>query len=234
MPLVAKAEDAPAPSDAERTKIETVVHDYLMKHPEVIIQAVQTYEDRLQVERDKAAHEALSKRASDLLRDPKSQSIGNPQGDVSVVEFFDYQCPYCKADEPELQKLLKDDGGVRLVLKEFPVLGPDSVTASKAALASVKQGKYAALHEALLARKGHLDSAAIDDVAKSVGLDLDALHKDMEGPEIADEITQNRDLAASLDIRGTPGFVIGGQILPGASSLDELKKAVADARAKKS
>jgi protein-disulfide isomerase len=223
----ANAADAPPIGDAQRAGIETVVHDYLMKHPEVIIQAVQAYQQNVQAEKDKAARDMVTARAADLLHDPQTQTMGNGSGDCNLVEFFDNQCPYCQANEPEIQKLLKQDGRVRLVLKEFPILGPISLVASKAALASVKQGKYDQFHEALLAHKGHYDKASIvDDIAKSVGLDLDKLHKDMQSSEIAAEIDKNLDLGRALEINGTPGFVIGDQIVGGASSVDELKKYV--------
>jgi len=229
-PLSVSAADAPPVSDAERAKIEAVVHDYLMKHPEVIIDAVQAYQDAQQAAKDKAAKEELSKRSADLLHDPDTQVVGNTKSDCAIVEFFDNQCPYCQANEPEIQKLLKQDGRVKLVLKEFPILGPVSLVAAKAALASVKQGKYAEFHEALLSHKGHYDKAqVVDDIAKSVGLDLDKLHKDMDDPEIAAEIEKNLDLGRALNIDGTPGFVIGDQIVGGASSVDELKKYVSDA-----
>jgi protein-disulfide isomerase len=229
-PLSAGAADAPPVSDAQRASIEGVVHDYLLKHPEVIIQAVEAYQANLQADKDKAAKEALTKRESDLLHDPATQVLGNAAGDCAVVEFFDNQCPYCQANEPEIQKLLKDDGTVKLVLKEFPILGPISLVASKAALASVKQGKYPQFHEALLAHKGHYDKAAlVDEIAKSVGLNIDQLHKDMDAPEIQAEIDKNLELGRALDINGTPGFVIGDQIIGGASSVDELKKYIDDA-----
>jgi protein-disulfide isomerase len=224
------AADAPPVSDAERARIEGVVHDYLMKHPEVIIDAVQAYQDNQQAAKDKAAKEELAKRSGDLLHDPATQVLGNAGSDCSIVEFFDNQCPYCQANEPEIQKLLKQDTRVKLVLKEFPILGPVSLVASKAALASVKQGKYAEFHEALLSHKGHYDKAqVVDDIAKTVGLDLDKLHKDMDSPEIQAELDKNLDLGRALNIDGTPGFVIGDQIVSGASSIDELKKYVSDA-----
>jgi protein-disulfide isomerase len=224
----APAADAPAMSDAQRAGIEGVVHDYLMTHPEVIIEAVQAYQETIQAAKDKAAKEEVVKRAADLLHDPATQVMGNAHSDCTIVEFFDNQCPYCQANEPELQKLLKQDGRVKLVLKEFPILGPVSLVASKAALASVKQGKYAEFHEALLSHKGHYDKAqVVDDIAKSVGLDMDRLHKDMDSPEITEELNRNIELGRALDINGTPGFVIGGEIVSGASSVDELKKYVA-------
>jgi protein-disulfide isomerase len=229
-PLPAGAADTPPVSDAQRTSIEGVVHDYLLKHPEVIIQAVEAYQANLQADKDKAAKEALTKRESDLLHDPATQVLGNAASDCAIIEFFDNQCPYCQANEPEIQKLLKDDGKVKLVLKEFPILGPISLVASKAALASVKQGKYPQFHEALLAHKGHYDKAAlVDEIAKSVGLNIDQLHKDMDSPEIQAEIDKNLELGRALDINGTPGFVIGDQIIGGASSVDELKKYIDDA-----
>jgi protein-disulfide isomerase len=228
------AADPPAPpspfNDAQKAGIETIVHDYLLKHPEIILQAVEAYQANLQADKDKAAKEELTKRQTDLLHDPATQVLGNPSSDCAIVEFFDNQCPYCQANEPELQKLLKDDNKIKLVLKEFPILGPISLVASKAALASVRQGKYSQFHEALLAHKGHYDKAAlVDEIAKSVGLNLDQLHKDMASPEIQAEIDKNLELGRALDINGTPGFVIGDQIISGASSVDELKKYVADA-----
>jgi len=228
LPFTATVADSPK-ADADKARIESVVHDYLLQHPEIIIQAVQNYQEKLQAEKDKAAREQVSKRSSDLLHDPQSQVLGNLQSDCTIVEFFDNQCPYCQANEPDLQKLLKQDGRVKLILKEFPILGPTSLVASKAALASVNQGKYAEFHAALLAHKGHYQSqAVVDEVAKSIGLDLDKLHKDMEAPEIAAAIGRNLDLGRALDISGTPGFVIGDQIVAGATSVEELKKYIAE------
>jgi protein-disulfide isomerase len=224
------AGDAPPMAAAQRAGIEGVVHDYLMAHPEVIIEAVQAYQEAQDNAKEKAAKEEVAKRANELLHDPATQVMGNPKSDCAIVEFFDNQCPYCQANEPELQKLLKQDGRVKLVLKEFPILGPISLTAAKAALASVSQGKYDAFHEALLSHKGHYDKeAVVDDIARSVGLDIDKLHKDMASPAIEDEIERNLGLGRALDITGTPGFVIGDQIVGGESSVDDLKKYVADA-----
>jgi len=229
--LAADPPAAPSPfNDVQKAGIETVVHDYLLKHPEIILQAVEAYQANLQADKDKAAKEELTKRQADLLHDPATQVMGNAASDCAIIEFFDNQCPYCQANEPEIQKLLKDDNKIKLVLKEFPILGPISLVASKAALASVKQGKYPQFHAALLAHKGHYDKAAlVDEIAKSVGLNLDQLHKDMDSPEVQAEIEKNLELGRALDINGTPGFVIGDQIISGASSVDELKKYVADA-----
>lgn len=192
--------------------------------------AVQAYADRLQADKDAAQEVAIAKADSRITGDPGTQVLGNPKGDVTIVEFFDYQCPYCKADEPALEQLLKDDHGVRLIVKEFPILGAPSLAASKAALACVAQGKYEPFHQALLAHKGHLDTEQIDGIAAEAGVDVARLHKDEVAPEIADAIIYNFNLARSLKITGTPGFIVGGKILSSPSSEDDFRKAVAEAR----
>ena len=194
--------------------------------------AVQAYADKLQADKDAAQQAAIIKAQSHITDDPGTQVLGNPNGDVTIVEFFDYQCPYCKADEPALEQLLKDDQNVRLILKEFPILGAPSLVASKAALAAVSQRKYPALHQALLAHTGHLDIPEIDGIAIEAGIDIDRLHTDEAAPEIADALIGNFNLARALKITGTPGFIVGGKILSSPSTEDDFKKAVADARKK--
>ena len=231
--LPATAADAPKVDAADRARMESVIHDYLLSHPEVILQAVQAMQTQAQADKEKAVQDILVQRAADLLNDPDTQAVGNLKSNCTIVEFFDNQCPYCQANEPELQKLIKQDGRIKLVLKEFPILGPISLVSAKAALASVRQGKYVAFHTALLAHKGHYDKeAVVDEIAKSVGLDLDRMHKDMEDPAIADALHRNVDLARSLRLTGTPGFVIGKQVVDGAASVDELRKYVSEACAK--
>jgi protein-disulfide isomerase len=179
-----------------------------------------------------ASDETVAQKATALLSDPSSPVIGNPHADVAVVEFFDYACPYCKAVEPRLEAMLRSDHGTKLVLKEFPILTPESMIATKAALASVKQGRYAQFHEALMAYKGPLQDSVIFDTAKNVGLDVSRLRKDMAAPEITDEIIANFNLARSLHIFQTPGFIVGNHILTGPSADIDFPKAVAAARAK--
>ena len=171
----------------------------------------------------KAALEAASEVAAvsykaTLLADPSTPVLGNPKGDVVIVKFFDYQCPYCKAVEPKLEKLMMDDKGVKIVVKEFPILGPESVIASKAALASVRQGKYAAFHHALMTYRGQLTDEVIFTAAKSVGLDVDKLRKDMISPEVADQLLANFNLARALKVSVTPGYFIGTHELSGVSA----------------
>ncbi|HYU13136.1 MAG TPA: DsbA family protein [Stellaceae bacterium] len=216
----------------QKKAIEAIIRDYLANHPEILLDALQAAEDKLKSDsRDKAA-QALSARRREVLEDPESPVGGNPKGDVSLVEFFDYRCPYCKQVEPALEALLSQDKQLRFVYKEFPVLGADSITASRAALAARKQGKYDVLHRALMGTKGQLDEATVMKVAQSAGLDSERLKRDMAAPEIDRALKANVALAEALDIRGTPAFVIGDEIVPGAIDLGTLKALIAAARQK--
>ncbi len=155
---------------------------------------------------------------------------GNPKGGVSVVEFFDYRCPYCKEAEPSLDKLLTQDHQLRFVYKEFPILGPASVTAAHAALAAQRQGKYQAFHTAMMAARGNINDDTVYQVAGSVGLDVARLKRDMASPEVAEALKANLELADVLEIHGTPAFIIGNKVVPGVVDLDALQKMIADAR----
>ena len=216
----------------QRKAIEAIIRDYLTKNPNVLIDVLQAAEDKMKGEAKDKAAQALSTRRRELFADPDSPIAGNPNGDVSLVEFFDYRCPYCKQVEPSLEALLGEDRQLRLVYKEFPVLGQESVTASKAALASRKQGKYDAFHRALMALKGQINDTAVFKTAESVGVDVDRLKRDMAAPEISRALKANSELADALDIRGTPGFVVGNEIVPGAIDLASLKQLIATARKK--
>jgi protein-disulfide isomerase len=166
-----------------------------------------------------------------VFNDPEVPVLGNRRGDVTLVEFFDYQCGYCKAVHADVRRLIDSDTNIRLVYKEFPILGPASITASRAALAAQRQGKYDALHVALMENRGQLDDDKIYRIAASAGLDLDRLKKDMQAPEISEALQKNLRLASELNIRGTPAFVVGDQIVPGAVGLDKLKELIASGRA---
>ena len=185
-----------------------------------------------------ASQKAAVARQKDLLSDPASPVIGNPNGNVTIVEFTDYQCPYCKAAEPRLQALLKEDPNVRLVVKEFPILTKESVTASRAALAAVKQGKYTAFHQAMMEHKGQITVENVFEYAKKVGLNVDQLKKDMNAPEIADQIIENLKLARAMKISVVPGLVVDTKVLSGVSNKTstakiDFKQEVAEARAAK-
>jgi protein-disulfide isomerase len=214
----------------QRQAIEGIVHDYLMHHPDVLIEALRAAEDKANRDADAKAALALKDRHGEVFDDPATPVGGNPQGDVTIVEFFDYRCPYCKQVQPALQTLVDQDHKLRFVYKEMPVLGAPSVTAAHAALAARLQGKYEAFHAAMMATKGQITDDVVYQVAGSIGLDVDRLKLDMATPEIDRAVKANLALANALDIRGTPGFIIGEHIVPGAIDLDALKNLVADAR----
>jgi protein-disulfide isomerase len=169
-----------------------------------------------------------------LLNDPNSPVSGNLDGDVTVVEFFDYRCGYCKRVAGAVSQLQKDDPNVRVVYKDFPILGEASELAARAALASKTQGKHLAFHEALLASKSELTQETIFAIAKQVGLDPDQLNKGMQDPTIRTIIEHNRALARELGINGTPGFIVGTELVPGALELKDLKNLVRQVRQEKS
>jgi len=223
---VAAAEIAPE----QRQAIETIIRDYLMHNPDVLIEALRAAEEKANRDSDAKAAVVLKDRRGEVFDDPASPIGGNPQGDVTIVEFFDYRCPYCKQVQPALQKLLDQDRKLRFVYKEMPVLGAPSVTAAHAALAARLQGKYEHFHSAMMATKGQITDEVVYQVAGSVGLDVDQLKRDMGAPEIEQAVKANLALAKALDIHGTPGFIIGEHIVPGAIDLDALKDLVADAR----
>jgi len=226
-PLAARAED-PAPAQVDQ--IERIVRDYLKQHPEVIVEALKAYQAQQDAKKADALRATIASLKSELLSDPATPVGGNPAGDVAVVEFFDYRCPYCKAMAPDLAKALAADGKVRLVYKEFPILSPTSVVAAKAALAARYQDKYVVFHDRLMGVQGTLDESQIYSTAADAGLNVARLKADMERPEITEAIARNYSLADKLDIQGTPAFVIGDQLLDGVSTADELAAAIKRAR----
>jgi protein-disulfide isomerase len=230
LPPLAMAADFSAD---QKMQIESVVRDYLKNHPEVLIDAIQAAEDKLKADAKDKSAQTLAAHRQEVLNDPLSPVAGNPNGNVTLVEFFDYRCPYCKQVEPALEKLIGDDRQLRFVFKEFPVLGPDSETAARVALAARKQGKYDAFHRAMMATGGHIDEAAIYKVAASAGLDVDRVKQDMKSPDVDKELKANLDLGKQLDLDGTPSFIVGDTIVPGAIGADDLKKLVAAARSGK-
>jgi len=226
----AAARAADSVSESERKTLEDTLYHYMSQHPGVLLDALHRAEDRVRADDEAQAHRAMSERRRDILEDPTSPVGGNPQGNVTIVEFFDYRCPYCKQMEPALEALLREDGNIRIVYKEFPILGKDSVYASHMALAAKKQGKYDAFHAAMMATKGHIDEGVVEQVAKSVDLDLGRAQSDMGAAEIDDIISRNEDLARALNIQGTPAFLIGEELIPGAVDIATLREKIALAR----
>ena len=217
----------------QKKEIEEIIGNYLKTHPDVLIDAIQAADDKLKADAKDKAQQALAAHRQQVFDDPQSPVAGNPKGDVTLVEFFDYRCPYCKQVEPSLEKLIGDDHQLKIVFKEFPVLGPDSEIAARVALAAKKQGKYDAFHRAMMNTSGHIDEAVIYKVASSAGLDIDRVKRDMAAPDIEKELKANLDLGKTLDLDGTPSFIVGETIVPGAISAGDLKQLIADARGKK-
>ena len=172
----------------------------------------------------------IAARWSALANDPAAPSIGKADADVTIVEFFDYTCPYCKAVEPRLEALLKADPKVRLVLKEYPILTPQSLVATRAALAATRQGKYTAYHDAMMRFEGRLTEADIFDMAKASGLDVSQLKRDMDAPWVSDQIITVFNLARGIRGFQTPIFIVNGKLLSSQSASLDFRKEVAAAR----
>jgi protein-disulfide isomerase len=180
----------------------------------------------------RAQDQLIARNGPALLNDRHTPVIGDMNADVTIVEFFDYACPHCKAIEPKLETFLRADKRVKLVVKEFPILTPESLPTAKASLASMKQGKYREFHQALMMFKGRLQESAIFDTAKDVGLDVERLRKDMQLPEIADEIIANFNLARAIRVYQTPAFIVGNHRLAEPSAEIDFAKIVTAARQK--
>ena len=174
----------------------------------------------------------IAARWAALANDPAAPAIGNANADVTIVEFFDYTCPYCKAVEPRLEALLKADPKVKLVLREFPILTPQSLVATKAALAATRQGRYAAYHDAMMRFEGKLTEADIFDMAKAAGLDVPRLRRDMAAPWISDQIIAVFNLARGIRVFQTPAFIVNGRLLDSESAAIDFRREVALARRK--
>jgi len=218
----------------QEQRVTDLIEQHIAANPEIVLRAIQELRRREAEAKQDLARSNLAAFRAELTRDPRAPVGGNPEGDVTVVEFFDYNCPYCRAVKPALRELLAGDAGLRFVYKEFPILGESSQTAARAALAATRQGRatYERFHDALLGVQGQLANDDVFRIAERIGLDMARLRTDMEDPGIEAAIQANLDLASRLKITGTPAFVIGEAIIPGAVSLEELREAVSQARTK--
>ena len=220
-------------SEARKKHIETIIEDYILANPEIITKAIEVLQARQRAAEKRGTRAAVVANRSKLFFDPTSPVGGNTNGDVTLVEFFDYRCGVCKRVHPIVAKLVADDRKIRRVYKEWPILGPESRLAARAALASRKQGKYFVFHNAMMEARGRLDRAAVMRIAKRVGLDATRLARDMKDPGIESVLRRNFALAEALKLTGTPSFVIEDTLLRGGRDLATMQKLVADARAKK-
>ena len=221
-------------SAGQRSEVERIVRDYLIAHPEVIQDAMAELEKR-QSAADAEKHKAAIKQYSQtLFTSPRQVVLGNPDGNVTFVEFFDYNCGYCKRAMDDMLTLMKDDPKLKVVLKEFPVLGPGSVEAAQVAVAVRMQDKtgkkYLEFHQKLLGGRGQADKARALAVAKDIGLDMGRLDKDLASPEVKATLQESFKLAEALGLNGTPSYVIGDNVVVGAVGLEALKEKVNTSR----
>ena len=214
----------------QRQEIIGILRDALKQDPSILREALEALEAADAQGRQGAARAAIAAHAEALFRDPADPVKGNPQGAVTIVEFFDARCGYCKQLQPAIDQLLRRQPDVRLVLKDLPILGPNSVLASRALLAAQRQGKYAALHDALLKLRDDPAEPVLRREAERLGLDWARLRRDMDDPGVQSRLAANIRLAQALRIEGTPALLIGETLIPGAIDLATLERLVAEAR----
>jgi protein-disulfide isomerase len=227
----AHAADA-AFTDEQKKAIGEIVKDYLIKHPEIIVEVQQALEAKMEQEQADKLKSFMSENAKDIYRNPESPVAGDPAGDITVVEFFDYNCGYCKRGMTDIQKLIEGDKRVRVVFKELPILSKGSEETARAALAAKRQGKYWEFHQAMLSSKGQANEASSLKAAEALGLDMAKLKTDMASDAVKTELEAMKTLAKKMGINGTPHFLVGDKSIPGAPEdlHDQLKTLIADFR----
>ncbi len=203
-------------SDEQKAGIRAVIRDYLLQNPEVFLDVQAELEKKLEEIQSARLKTSLKENAADLFRRPDAPMAGNPAGDVTVVEFFDYNCGFCKRGFPEVAKLIDSDKKVKVVFKELPILSKGSEEASRVALAAKKQGKYWEVHRDMLNSKGRLDEETALKIAGKLGLDVAKLKADMNAPDVTAEIEKVREVAQKMGINGTPHFLVGDRSIAGA------------------
>jgi protein-disulfide isomerase len=222
-------------SEPQKVEIGKIIREYLLKHPEVLQEAMQEYEKRQQVAEAEKAKAAIKTHAEAIFNSPRQVTLGNPQGDVTFVEFFDYNCGYCKRALEDMMVLMSKDPKLKVVLKEFPVLGPASLDAAKIGVAVRMQDKtgkkYLEFHQKLLTGRGQVDKARAMAVAKEIGLDMAKLEKDLKSDEIEATLQESAKLAEALGLNGTPSYVINNDVVIGAVGLAALGAKIQAARA---
>jgi protein-disulfide isomerase len=230
-PLAARAAEF---SDPQRSAIEKIVHEYLVKHPEVLQEAMAELQKRQEAAEAERHKTAVKEHADLLFNSPNQVVLGNPKGDVNFVEFFDYNCGYCKRALTDMLTLMQTDPNLRVVLKEFPVLGPGSVEAARVAVAVRMQDKsgkkYLEFHQRLLNSRGQVDGKRALAVAREIGMDVDRIERDMKSGAVENTLKEDFRLAEALGLNGTPSYVIGEEVVVGAVGLGALKEKINNAR----
>jgi protein-disulfide isomerase len=227
--LVLGGAHAASAAELSKEQIEEIVHDYIVNHADVILKSVDDFQRR---DMEKRQSDALRLNHEELFNNEKSPFIGNPDGDVTMIEFFDYNCHYCKQIFPELRDLAEKDKKLKIIFKDLPILGPTSESSARWALAAQMQGKYFPFHQKLMEHKGPYKEGDFESYAKDVGLDMAKVKKDVEGTEVLLQIERNRSLASHMNFSGTPSFVINEQAFSGVPNHAELTRKIAEARSK--
>jgi len=221
-------------SGTQKSEIEKIIRDYLIANPQVLQEAIAALEKKQAAEEAEKHQAAVKQNAETIFNSPRQVTIGNPQGDVTFVEFFDYNCGYCKRAMSDMMDLMKHDPKLKVVLKEFPVLGPASVEAARVAVAVRMQDKtgkkYLDFHQKLLSGRGQVDKARAIAAAKEAGLDVARIERDLNSDEVKQTLEESLKLAEKLGLNGTPSYVIGPNVVVGAVGLDQLKEKVNSAR----
>jgi len=221
-------------SAGQRSEIEKIIRDYLIKHPEVLQEAMAELEKKQQLADSEKARSAIKTHSDAIFNSPRQVTIGNPQGDVTFVEFFDYNCGYCKRALIDMVELMAKDPKLKVVLKEFPVLGPSSVEAAQVGIAVRMQDKtgkkYLEFHQKLLTGRGQVDKAKALAAAKEIGLDMARIEKDLKSDEIGKTLEESMKLAEALGLNGTPSYVIGNDVVIGAVGQAALSQKIQAAR----
>ncbi len=209
------------------------VREYLLANPEVVIEAVEAYQKKQEMADAEKAKENLKTHKDFLYKADKDATpeVGNPDATVTVVEFFDYNCGYCKRALKEVQSVLAEDKDVRFVFKDMPILSPQSQTAAHWSLAAQRQGKYFEFHQKVMNHQGGISETSLAEIAKEVGLDVEKMKKDAADPKIAEIVMQNVKVATDLGLRGTPAFIINDRVIGGYIELEEMKRVIAEVRA---
>ena len=226
LPMPVRAQEDQTLSPKQADAVRHVVHDYLMEHPEVIQEAIEALREKMRQQTEADARKNIETYRAELFDNKDDPVTGNAKGDVTIVEFFDYNCAYCKATYDGLMETIKNDGKVRLVFKELPILTEESGIAAKVALVARKQGKYDDMHRAFMKFRGRLDEKAIFRLAGEVGLNVDQLKKDITAPELDKMIRRNKEIANALGIDGTPSFIFGDRIVSQALEAATVKQLI--------
>lgn len=214
----------------QKNEIRNTVREYILENPEVIAEALEELRSQQQSSQNRRQQSAVTARADQLFNSRSDPSVGNPKASVTIVEFFDYQCPYCRRMAQQLAELNKEDPDLRIVYKEFPVFGAASALAASAAMGAMRQGKYEEFHLALMGIRGAPSERTIFRLAQRIGLDAGRLRADMNSAAAQRVFQRNRQLAQELGIRGTPAFVIGDQVIPGAIEINRLRALIGEQR----